>query len=903
MHTGDRLVVSGSAPPGQVAPEKLISLAHVRAPQVYKAQNNKNLQEEAFGFDAREHLRSLCIGSNVTFRVLETQKNREVAHVFLSHSGTNLALSVLLAGFARAAETAPSEYKKAERSACDAGVGLWSASAPAFRLPSGDDLNTSDLLPQHTSASSAVTREQLQPHLYSVLVEHFLTATVVRVRLLDSLHTLNVPLAGVQAPRQPSTQSDGELFGREAKNFAELLALHRNASMQLMRKSSQQAGECFCRLWIWHKTNPNDDACDGYVDLAQSLLAAGLAQYVSSSGSLLEGTENLKLQQAESYAQQQQRGVWYNTTPLGRGANANSDGLHGDKGDPVKQSIEGSVIDIHAGDSFTLEDTSHSLRRFHLASVRSPKPGNPRRGMQPEPYASEALEWARQRLIGQRVVATVEYVRTLDSEDSKEKRTVEHVSLRVPDCMDDFGRELIRAGYATAIKHKKSDERAANYEELLQVEDEAKKKRVGLHSGKEPPPNRVNDLTSVKRARAMEFLPFLQRAGQTKCIVQAVISGHKLRLHIPSQSVDINLCLAAARTPAVDEARRFTLRQCNQRSGMVEVESVDKAGNFLGALECNGKDLVKELLSQGYAFIPRALPIEKLRNGSKLAELEEEARKNERGLWAYPNAMESNQGTGEESTAEESSDAASQPSAEGIYIHVTHVDSAGHFWAQKAADAHRVQSIQQQLQSCAATAVGDVANLSNDGKNWRPGSLCIARFESGDGLWYRAKVLHNSVKSYGADGRIVVRYCDFGNEESLGPESIRVLPRSLSTVPELAQHCALSYLRVPSLDDDCGDEALNELYSLVAGAQMYAFTDYRHVPTTRSQKGAMPPIVYMTLYPNAESSQSVNHHLACAGLAFVDSNAPDELKAAQEEALKQRRGLFQYGDPRGEEKL
>jgi len=67
-----------------------------------------------------------------------------------------------------------------------------------------------------------------------------------------------------------------------------------------------------------------------------------------------------------------------------------------------------------------------------------------------------------------------------------------------------------------------------------------------------------------------------------------------------------------------------------------------------------------------------------------------------------------------------------------------------------------------------------------------PGDFCIAlsaEFEAK----YRAQVI-----SISPDGTILVRYCDYGNSESLPLANLSVLPESLAVKPALAVPCCLS---------------------------------------------------------------------------------------------------------------
>ena len=53
------------------------------------------------------------------------------------------------------------------------------------------------------------------------------------------------------------------------------------------------------------------------------------------------------------------------------------------------------------------DGSAASERRVNLSSIRAGKMGNPRHNQKPEPYAREAKEFLRSRLIGQQVGARV----------------------------------------------------------------------------------------------------------------------------------------------------------------------------------------------------------------------------------------------------------------------------------------------------------------------------------------------------------------------------------------------------------------------------------------------------------------------------------------------------------------
>jgi staphylococcal nuclease domain-containing protein 1 len=68
------------------------------------------------------------------------------------------------------------------------------------------------------------------------------------------------------------------------------------------------------------------------------------------------------------------------------------------------------------------------------------------------------------------------------------------------------------------------------YDKLVECEALATSSKRGVHSAKEPPVNRVNDVSAPgSAARAKQYLPFFQRAGKMLGIVEYVLSGHRLK--------------------------------------------------------------------------------------------------------------------------------------------------------------------------------------------------------------------------------------------------------------------------------------------------------------------------------------------------------------------------------------
>ncbi|XP_026762848.2 maternal protein tudor-like isoform X1 [Galleria mellonella] len=106
-------------------------------------------------------------------------------------------------------------------------------------------------------------------------------------------------------------------------------------------------------------------------------------------------------------------------------------------------------------------------------------------------------------------------------------------------------------------------------------------------------------------------------------------------------------------------------------------------------------------------------------------------------------------------------------------VYISHIDTPGHFWLQMIDKIDKIEEIQAELQSNAATYA--------DIENRELGTLCVAKYLADD-QWYRAEILD-------ADSDITtVRFIDYGNTDVLDnqPDLIKVIPDRLKEIERYA---------------------------------------------------------------------------------------------------------------------
>ncbi|PWA71963.1 TUDOR-SN protein 1 [Artemisia annua] len=945
--SGDTLVIMGNTK-AEIPPEKTVVLAHLAAPRLAR----RGGQDDPFAWDSREYLRKLCIGKDVVFRTEYTIPNfsREFCSVFVG--STNVGKEVVSHGWAKVkeakGETTPehAELLNLGEQAKTQGVGVWNTGAAEASIRNLPPSAVGD--PSNLDAMSLLASNKGKP--MEAIVEQVRDGSSLRVYLLPEFQFVQVFVAGIQAPsmgrrttQEPalpievpsdepngdsSTESRGPLtsaqritasssftevspdaFGREAKHFTEIRVLNRDVRIVLegVDKFSNLIGSVYYS--------------DGETakDLAMELIENGYAKYVEWSASMMEEEARRKLKAAELHAKKTKLRLWTNYVPPATNSKAISD------------NFTGKVVEVVSGDCIIVADDALPFgspaaeRRVNLSSIRCPKLGNPRREEKPAPYAREAREFLRTRLIGRQVQVSMEYSRKVPvaegsaapagSADSrvmgfgsvfllsegKGSEDVNSATATPPAAATqqpglNIAELIIARGFGTVIRHRDFEERSNHYENLLAAETRATSGRKGIHSAKDPPSMHVTDLLAGSAKKAKDFLPFLQRNRRMTAVVEYVLSGHRFKLFVPKETCSIAFSLSGVRCPGRDEpysndAISLMRRKIMQRDVEIEVETVDRTGTFIGSLWESKTNVGAILLEAGLAKLQTGFGADRIADAHLLAQAEQSAKRQKLKIWEnYVEGEEVTNGSTPEKKQKEEFKAV-----------VTEVLDGGKFYVQAVAD-QKVSAIQQQLASLNIKEAPVIGAF-----NPKKGDIVLAQFTA-DNSWNRAMVVsgpRGTVQS--SKDKFEVFYIDYGNQETVTYNQLRPADPSVSSAPGLAQLCQLAYLKVPSLDEDYGQEAAVHLSesTLAEPKEFKAVIEERDTSGGKVKGQGTGNVLLVTLI-DEKADTSINAIMLKAGVARLEKRRRwepkdkqlvlDELEKYQAEARTHRYGMWEYGD-------
>merc|ERR1711915_266988 len=487
-------------------------------------------------------------------------------------------------------------------------------------------------------------------------------------------------------------------------------------------------------------------------------------------------------------------------------------------------------------------------------------------------------------LIGHQVQVTVDYIQQAKAVQDGDPGFPEKTCCTVMIGGVNVAEALVSKGLATVVRYAAgNDERSSKYDDLLQAEQKAEKTGKGLHDKKNIPSHRVSDM-SGNVVKCKQFLPFLQRAGRMQGLVEFVASGSRFRVYIPRETCIVTFllggisCAKGGRTmpsgevikadPFGDECTLHVKEMVLQREVEIEVENIDKAGNFIGYLFVDNTNLSLHLVQEAFASMHFTADRSPYANLIKNAE--DNAKNAKKRIWT-------NYVPDDSVAVEEEEKAALNEDRKVNYteVLVTEVTDEGKFYACNVSDGPALEKLMDSLREEFSTNP-PLAGAYQPKKN----DLCAAKFV--DDQWYRAKV--EKVSATEAQ----VMYIDYGNRATVPKTKLGSLPASFQTASGYAKLYNLALVRLPT-DEELSGQGIQALKDDLLDKTVKINVEYK----TGND-------VFVTAH---EGDEDIGKGLIQDGLFLVDKKGGRKFAKmvkdyddAMQKAKKQHLNIWRYGD-------
>nr|CAG4645365.1 EOG090X01F7 [Lynceus sp. MCZ IZ 141354] len=864
VSSGDAVVIRGQ-PKGGPPPEKSLFLSGITAPKLARrATNNaEETKDEPFAWDAREFLRKKVIGKEVVFVVdyKVPTTGREYGYLYLGKdpaTGENLVESLINEGLVTVRQegvrSSPELTKLVdlENAAKSAGKGKWASTPGLVR----------DIKWTVDNPRQFVDKFNGKP--INAVVEHVRDGSTLRLFLLPDFQYITLMLSGIRCPgfkldnEGKPDANQTEVFAEQARFYTESRLLHRDVEVILESVNNNN--------FVGSIVHPNGN-------IAELLLTEGFARCVDWSIAAVTGGPE-KLRAAERQAKEKKYRIWKDYAPSGVQISGKD------------KQFTAKVVEIVNADGLMVKLNDGSFKKIFLASIRPPRLGEEKaevqgkKGFRPIydiPWMFEAREFLRKRLIGKKVDITVDYIQAASAQyPEKVCCSVCIGGLNVAEAM-------VAKGFATVLRYRQDDDqRSSHYDELLAAEMKATKNGKGIYDKKDIPTHRVADISGDLN-KSKQFLPFLQRAGRMEAVVEFVASGSRLRLYIPRETCLITFLLGGITCPRAprlnpvaegepfgEEALAFTKEHCLQHNVEIEIESMDKGGNFIGWLWVDGMNLSVGLVEDGLATVH--FTAERSAYCKQLQIAEENAKRRRAKVWAnYSEEKEAKPQPEEELSGK----AERQVSYQNIVV--TEVTEELHFYAQRVDQGAKLEQLMTQLRQELET------NPPLSGAYTpKKGDICAARFT--DGEWYRARV----EKVTGT--QVSVFYIDYGNRDVTQSAKCAALPAVYVSPHAFAQEFVPACVGLPKDADDIKEAVL-------------AFTEDTLFKTLQMNVEYKANNVDAVTLVTPEENVDVVHELVADGILCVERRREKRLAelvskyvTAQDLAKQRHLNIWRYGD-------
>jgi endonuclease YncB( thermonuclease family) len=584
------------------------------------------------------------------------------------------------------------------------------------------------------------------------------------------------------------------------------------------------------------------------------LMKLGWSRLESEAASEMPAEEFGRLREAQDEAQNGGLRIWKGFKKKNKGKQIKCDKW------PLKKRIEVKVVEVHNGDTITVQEASGERLRIFMTNLKSPRYNWAEADKGPA-WSFEAREYTRTNLIKKKVGLEMDVRKVIVKEEEKKEIIINAGTVFLKD--KPFGVQLLERGLAELNIVKGSEDLSSALKVYTYASEKAKKTKKGIY-GKKSVRRTFWDYSKPENKKKLKSESNLEPSDNLmKAVVERCISASRLKLRLDSEGCFVVFVLNSVKSIRGDKnmtslEKWFEKGQVlasdliAQRDVSIEIENIDNVGNVHGSLFVGKKNYAAKILEDGVAYLDTSWG--KCRYHSVMSAAQEKAKQAKTGFWKDESVVmtlglgndddEDDEVNGDlqESKAPKKKDKIKEFKGE-----LSECESADLLYIQRSNKMKAISKIlKDNHRKC--SVLEEPVSMN---------TLCIAFF---DGEYHRCRIV-----SRGAKKTYRVFFIDWGNFDNVPLTSLKVCPKKAMNIIPQARSVSLAHIRVPYKDQEFGYHAIDWIQGKLSGKKVTVRQLSKH-------KGVGYAEIY--LKDSSDIKSSLNYMMCLEGYALPDIDDP-----------------------------
>ena len=592
-------------------------------------------------------------------------------------------------------------------------------------------------------------------------------------------------------------------------------------------------------------------------EVLSKLLKNGWARLEPEAASEMPPDFFGRLREVQGEAQEKRLRIWKDLKKKNKGKQLKSDKW------PLKKRIEVKVMEVHNGDTVTVQEPSGERLRIFLTNIKAPRYNWAEADKGPH-CSFESREFTRTSLIKKNVGLEMDVRKSFIKEEEKKEIIINAGTIYIKD--EPFGVKLLERGLAELNIVRGSEDISSALKVYTYASERAKKGKKGIY-GKKTGRKTYWDYSKPENKKKLKSESNLEAGEQMiKAVVEKCISASRIKLRLDSEGCFVIFVLNTVKSIRGDKnmlslekwfekGRTLASDLIAQRDVSIQIENIDNVGNVHGSLFVGKKNYAVKILEEGMGFLDTTWGRSKYH--AVMEKAEQSAKDKKAGFWSDKSVVvtlgledDDEDDMGDMDEIQETKEKVKKSTVREYKAQLSECESADLFYMQRSGSTQIksiVSIIKDRHRKCAV--LEEPISLN---------TLCMAYY---DGQYHRCRVTRKIGKN-----KYKVFFIDWGNYDTVKINDLKMCPKKAMNIAPQAKCVSLAHIRVAHRDQEFGLLTVDRIQELLMEKKV-------NVVQLNKKKGVGNVEIYLKNSKNIKDT--LNYMLCAEGYALPDMEDPE----------------------------